>query len=74
MNNPILEMRDVSKSFFGCVLSTLPSMGENGAGKSTLMKILSGAYSPAPGADEIVGFCFCPISLKKSAVAAQRYQ
>jgi hypothetical protein len=33
MNNPILEMRDVSKSFFGCVLSTLPSM----PAKSTLI-------------------------------------
>ena len=51
MNDPILEMRGVSKSFFG--IKALRSvdltvyageihalMGENGAGKSTLMKIL----------------------------------
>ena len=62
MDNPILEMRGVSKSFFG--IKALRSvdltvyageihalMGENGAGKSTLMKILSGAYRPDPGGE-----------------------
>ena len=62
MNDPILEMRGVSKSFFG--IKALRSvdltvyageihalMGENGAGKSTLMKILSGAYRPDPGGE-----------------------
>src|SRR5438309_856920 len=60
MNDPILEMRGVSKSFFGikalrAVDLTVYAgeihalMGENGAGKSTLMKILSGAYRPDPG-------------------------
>jgi ribose transport system ATP-binding protein len=62
MTNPILEMRGVSKSFFGIkalhkVDLTVHAgeihalMGENGAGKSTLMKILSGAYRPDPGGD-----------------------
>jgi ribose transport system ATP-binding protein len=62
MNDPILEMRGVSKSFFGIkalrgVDLTIHAgeihalMGENGAGKSTLMKILSGAYKPDPGGE-----------------------
>jgi ribose transport system ATP-binding protein len=59
---PILRMRNISKTFPGVKalsdvqLTILPGevhalMGENGAGKSTLMKILSGAYSPDPGAE-----------------------
>ena len=59
---PILEMRNVSKTFPGVralrevQLTVYPGevhslMGENGAGKSTLMKILSGAYFPDPGAE-----------------------
>lgn len=62
MNDPILEMRGVSKSFFGikalrAVDLTVYAgeihalMGENGAGKSTLMKVLSGAYRPDPGGE-----------------------
>lgn len=62
MNDPILEMRRVSKSFFsikalrGVDLTVYRGevhalMGENGAGKSTLMKILSGAYRPDPGGE-----------------------
>lgn len=62
MSGPILEMRGVSKSFFGIkalqkVDLTVHAgeihalMGENGAGKSTLMKILSGAYRPDPGGE-----------------------
>ena len=57
---PLLEMVDISKSFFevkaleniniqayaGKVLALL---GENGAGKSTLMKILSGIYKKDTG-------------------------
>jgi ribose transport system ATP-binding protein len=59
---PILEMRNVSKTFPGVKalrnveLTIYPGevhslMGENGAGKSTLMKILSGAYIPDQGAE-----------------------
>ena len=62
MSDPILQMRRVSKSFFGIKalrnvdLTVYPGeihalMGENGAGKSTLMKILSGAYTPDPGGE-----------------------
>src|ERR1700747_1898811 len=57
---PILEVRKISKSFPGVRalnnvdLRIWPGevhalMGENGAGKSTLMKILSGAYRPDSG-------------------------
>ncbi len=52
---PILEMRDISKSFPGVKALSNVSLvvrpgevhaicGENGAGKSTLMKVLSGVY------------------------------
>lgn len=56
----ILEMKGISKSFFGVqVLNNVQFqvkkgevhvlLGENGAGKSTLMKILSGAYRKETG-------------------------
>ncbi len=59
---PILEMKDISKTFPGVKALTNVSltvypgeihalMGENGAGKSTLMKILSGAYQADPGGE-----------------------
>ena len=62
---PILEMRNISKTFPGVKalsnvrLSVEPGevhalMGENGAGKSTLMKILSGAYQSDPGGEIMV--------------------
>lgn len=62
---PILEMRNISKTFPGVKalqdvsLTLYPGevhslMGENGAGKSTLMKILSGAYTPDPGAEILI--------------------
>ncbi len=52
---PILEMKNISKSFPGVkaltdvTLTVMPGeihavVGENGAGKSTLMKVLSGVY------------------------------
>ncbi|MBO6902538.1 MAG: sugar ABC transporter ATP-binding protein [Rhizobiaceae bacterium] len=65
MTQPVLEMRNVSKTF-GSVkaltnvqLTLYPGevhalMGENGAGKSTLMKALSGAYRPDPGAEILI--------------------
>ncbi|MCY4464703.1 MAG: sugar ABC transporter ATP-binding protein [Chloroflexi bacterium] len=60
MNEPILEMRGISKSFAGvqalknvsfrCQAGLVYGLvGENGAGKSTLMKILAGAYKADAG-------------------------
>ncbi len=59
-STPILEMRNISKTFgaiqalkdvsFSVNRGELHAlMGENGAGKSTLMKVLSGAYVADPG-------------------------
>jgi ribose transport system ATP-binding protein len=56
MNQPILELKGIHKSFPGvkaldnASLNVYPGkvmalMGENGAGKSTLMKVLTGIYS-----------------------------
>ena len=60
MGKNILEMRNISKSFFGVKVLDAAQLtveegqihillGENGAGKSTLIKILSGAYSREGG-------------------------
>lgn len=60
MSEYILEMSEISKSFFGikvlndAKLQVKPGevhvlIGENGAGKSTLIKILSGAYRRESG-------------------------
>jgi len=68
---PLLEIRDVSKSFPGVralkgVSLTLPSshvlglVGENGAGKSTLMRILAGAYTADSGSVAVDGIALHP--------------
>jgi ribose transport system ATP-binding protein len=65
-NTPLLEVRNISKSFPGVqALSkvdfrvyaheVVALIGENGAGKSTLMKILSGAYQMDVGTVYING-------------------
>ncbi len=57
---PLLEMRDINKSFFGVDVlknvsldlyagEVLALLGENGAGKSTLIKILNGDYQKDSG-------------------------
>ena len=65
MSDPILEMRNITKTFPGVKalqnvdLSVQPGeihaiCGENGAGKSTLMKVLSGVYAHGSYEGEIV--------------------
>lgn len=65
MTRPLLEMRNISKTFGPVKALTKVSlqaqagevhalMGENGAGKSTLMKILSGAYKADPGGEILI--------------------
>ncbi len=60
MQNPVLELRNVSKSFASTAalsdmsFSVMPGeihaiVGENGAGKSTLIKIMTGVYQPDHG-------------------------
>ena len=62
----VVEMIDISKSFFGVKVLDNVSFavtsgeihalaGENGAGKSTLMKILQGVYSMDSGGIQIAG-------------------
>lgn len=63
---PLLEMRNVSKTFPGVKAlqdvsltlgrgEVLALLGENGAGKSTLMKVLGGAHKPDQGEIRIEG-------------------
>ena len=62
MSQPLLEMKDITKTFPGVIALSHVSfqvqpgeihclVGENGAGKSTLMKVLSGVY----GCDTFTG-------------------
>ncbi len=59
-DHPLLEMREITKSFFGVKVldavtlraqagEVLALLGENGAGKSTLIKILNGDYTKDAG-------------------------
>lgn len=66
MNETVVSMRDIVKSFHGVRVvenaqlelrsgEVMALLGENGAGKSTLMKILSGVYTRDSGTLEIFG-------------------
>ncbi len=79
-DTPVLEMRNVSKSFGPVKALTDVSltaragevhalMGENGAGKSTLMKILSGAHAPDAGGQVLVNGTPMPLGDPKVAKA-----
>ncbi len=59
-NQPIVEMRNITKRFGGVVAlqnvdlkayagEVLAIVGDNGAGKSTLIKVLTGVYQPSEG-------------------------
>ncbi|MCZ7574153.1 MAG: sugar ABC transporter ATP-binding protein [Ardenticatenaceae bacterium] len=72
-DQPLLEMRDISKSFFGVKVldqvsidlyagEVLALVGENGAGKSTLIKILNGDYQKDSGSIFINGM---PVHLSR---------
>ena len=63
---PVLALRDVSKSFgqtralAGMSLELFPGevhaiVGENGAGKSTMIKIMTGVFAPTTGTVEVDG-------------------
>ena len=71
MDHLALEIKGVSKSFFGIralsdvslsvnVGQTLGLIGENGAGKSTLMNILGGVVAPDEGEIELFGEGYYP--------------
>lgn len=70
-DNPVLEMRDIRKTFGATVALQGVSfdvyagevhalVGENGAGKSTLMKILSGVHQPDQGSMILDGQSYLP--------------
>ena len=65
MTTPVLQMREIEKSFPGVKAlqgvsldvnrgEILAICGENGAGKSTLMKVLSGVYPHGTYEGEII--------------------
>lgn len=66
MSEPVLQLRDIRKTFGGVVavegfsLDVFPGeivalVGDNGAGKSTLIKIISGVHPPSSGSITIEG-------------------
>ncbi|WP_424765610.1 sugar ABC transporter ATP-binding protein [Paenibacillus sp. sgz302251] len=81
MDQPILEMKNISKAFNGITVLNDVSfsvrkgevhalMGGNGAGKSTLMKILTGVYTADKGEITIEGK---PVNIKSYEDAQANY-
>ena len=80
MNEVIVSMKDINKSFPGvkaldnvqfelCSGEVMALLGENGAGKSTLMKILSGVYTRDSGTMEIFGKEYGNLTTKQAQAA-----
>lgn len=80
MNEPILRLRNISKSFgpidvlHDISLEVRPGevlclLGDNGAGKSTLIKILAGVFQPTAGTIEMDG---APVDFNIPRAAANR--
>lgn len=77
MNEVIVSMKDICKSFSGVKAlenvsfelrsgEVMALIGENGAGKSTLMKILSGVYTKDSGSVRINGTEYEDLNPKKA--------
>ena len=80
MNDILLEMKNISKTFPGVRAlkdvsfnvrrgEVMGLMGENGAGKSTLMKVLSGVYTRDSGDMEIQGKAYGNLTPKQAQAA-----
>lgn len=82
--NPLLQLRNISKSFDGvhalanvsldlCAGEVHALVGENGAGKSTLIKVITGAHSPDEGELWVEGHLIRhqdPVHARKLGIAA----
>lgn len=80
MTDPILELTDIEKGFFGIPVlqkisltlhagQTLGLLGENGAGKSTLMNILGGNLAAGSGHMKLSGEIYAPGSPRDAEAA-----
>jgi len=80
MNEKLVSMRNISKSFPGVKAldsvdfeletgEVMALLGENGAGKSTLVKILSGVYTRDSGTVEILGTSYGDLTPKQAQEA-----
>ena len=80
MTTPVLQLKNIKKSFGGVVAindfsldlhagEVVAIVGDNGAGKSTLIKIISGVHGPTEGEILLDG---APVSFPDASVARER--
>lgn len=80
MNKPLIELKEIEKSFFGIPVlkriclqlnagQTLGLVGENGAGKSTLMNVLGGVLQPDAGRMRFGGVPYRPRTPRDATAA-----